>query len=107
MKFSKIYLKIGISDTQSFQSSGKFTCTEPGLYYISAYIRVSRRNSSFEMRKNNNIISQSATNDISGRYSTTSIFALTELNVQDTVYITVSGFTIEGQYSCMTIVKIK
>ncbi|XP_071135088.1 uncharacterized protein [Mytilus edulis] len=41
VKFSKIYLKIGISDTQSFQSSGKFTCTEPGLYYISAYIRVS------------------------------------------------------------------
>lgn len=45
--FSYVQTQIGINNIAVFKSNVKFVCEIPGLYYISAYIRTSTKNSAF------------------------------------------------------------
>ena len=109
VKFTDIMTSAGITNTASFKSSGKFICEKPGLYYISGYIRSNTNSHAFFLKKNNEVVSRSATTSwpSSVGYSTSSINAVVEVEVNDTVYIETRGDIYVSSYSCLTIVKIK
>lgn len=106
VKFSTVYLNVGIKDIATFKSSGKFICEYPGLYYIASHLRKTSGNYEFKLKKNNDIIAYSAT-DNGNYYSTNPISAAVELQFNDTLYVQASSINIDGLYSCMSIVKIK
>lgn len=105
MKFPTVISKIGITNINTFSSSGKFVCEIAGLYYISAQIYTNSEGYGFEIRKNSNSVVLSATGQ-GGSWSLNPIFTVVELQVKDTLYMR-TGAYISSPYSCMSIVKLK
>ncbi|VDI63151.1 Hypothetical predicted protein [Mytilus galloprovincialis] len=101
--FSNVQTQIGIHNSAAFKSNGKFVCEIPSLYYISAYIRTSTKNSAFYLYKNNKQISRSASG--SGTYTDVPISAVVELQTNDKLYVQVYH-SVFATNSCVTIAKI-
>lgn len=110
VKFAKIYTSVGITNQSSFQSTGKFVCDAPGLYYISSHIRTNVQAFAFTLMKNNEVMAPSATTIWPGNpsYSTGVITAAVEAKRNDELYINIAGsLCVQGYYSCLTVIKVK
>lgn len=109
-KFQNILTNTGINDSVSFKSTGKFVCEFPGLYFISSYIRTRRDDGVLYLKKNDRRISNSAVTDWPGSAgrSTTSISAVVDCHKNDELYLYIPSYiSIEGTYSCFTVIRIK
>lgn len=110
VKFAKIYTSVGITNQSSFQSTGKFVCDAPGLYYISSHIRTNVQSFGFTLMKNNEVMALSATTIWPGNpsYSTGVITAAVEAQRNDELYINIAGSRfVQSSYSCLTVIKVK
>ncbi|VDI53835.1 Hypothetical predicted protein [Mytilus galloprovincialis] len=87
--FPNIYTSVGINNQTAFQTTGKFVCDVPGLYYISSYIRTSENGFEYYLMKNDVLISKSATTTWPGQtsYSTSVITAAVVVQRNDELYI--------------------
>lgn len=105
IRFTNVRLEIGINNIPTFNSSGKFVCEIPGLYFISVHINTNSLSYGFHVKKNTDYISYSMT-DADSSYSTNPVSAVVELRVNDTLYVYITAY-IHHTYSCMSIVKVK
>lgn len=99
-------LLVGIMNIDTFQSSGKLVCGIPGLYYISAHIFTTAQVKAFYVMKNGITIANSIS-DSDSSYSTNPIPAVVELQLKDTLNMYTNLLSIQGKYSCLSIMKIK
>lgn len=109
VKFPNILTSTGISDITSFKSTGKFVCEFPGLYFISSYIRTNDVSRTYYLKKNGDTISYSATTawPSSTGSTTTGISAAVDCQQNDELYLLFSSsITIQGTWSCFTVLKI-
>ena len=110
-KFSDTQTVYGISDINGFRTSGKFVCEVPGVYLFSVHIMSQSNAASYQMLKNNMILSNVYvihTTDTGLHYNTGTGVMAVQLNVGDTLYVKASSnMYIYGSYSCMTIIKIR
>lgn len=112
VKFPHILTSTGINDISSFKTTGKFVCEFPGLYFIFSYIRTKDDGNAYYLKKNGDIISNSATtNWPSGTgttLATTGISAAVDCQKNDELYLFLSApIYIDSTWSCFTILKIK
>lgn len=113
IKFDTIKSVYGISNVDSFKSSGIFKCEISGLYFITATTLSTSSYAEFSIYVNGQrlerILFQVARPDIGDYQSGTGILAI-KLSVGDTVMIkTGTGMYVYGQenLSCVTIIKLK
>ena len=111
-KFPATKTVYGISDINGFRTSGKFVCEVPGVYLFSVHIMSQSNDASYQMYKNNMILSYVYviyTSQPSGsHYNTGTGVMAVQLNVGDTLYVKAyRNMHIVKSWSCMTIIKIR
>jgi hypothetical protein len=110
-KFPATKTVYGISDIHGFRTSGQFVCEVPGVYLFSVHILSESVDASYQMLKNNMVLSNVYvfyTDDTASSYNTGTGVMAVQLNVGDTLYVKVdSNMYIQSSYSCMTIIKIR
>jgi len=103
--------KYGFGDQYSLEHSGKFVCTDTGLYLIVVNIMSKGSDSSFYIRRNEHdltitqISSKHSDNDINMWHSGTGSIVI-KLLQHDVIYVlTTRVNNTHGEYSCLTIVR--
>ncbi|CAG2198864.1 unnamed protein product [Mytilus edulis] len=107
VKFPNIHSKVGISNAgvTAFQSTGKFICETTGLYFISAELRTNCNSCSYHLKKNDDIIAFGAS-AASPHMATNTISLVVEAQANDKLFV-YAGVTVNADYSCLTVIKIK
>lgn len=108
MMIKNVKVHVGINSLASIQSSGIFTCENPGLYLVDASIVNKAGGSTFSIRKNRSVVIQSYGSLHDQTYESASLVAAVELNIGDTIDIHADNSVyLRSLGSCVTIVKIR
>lgn len=108
MMIKNVKVHVGINSLASIQSSGIFTCENPGLYLVDASIVNKAGGSTFSIRKNRSVVIQSYGSLHDQTYESASLVAAVELNIGDTIDIhDDNSVYLRSLGSCVTIVKIR
>ena len=106
IQFTDVKIANGIHNTDLIRTSGIFTCENPGLYLISAYLLTDAKEGFYNMKKNNITIAGGWSSQ-TGWYQTTSMTVIEQLTVNDTISVH-ARMNVDGGYaSCLTILQIQ
>ncbi|CAC5416998.1 unnamed protein product [Mytilus coruscus] len=100
----------GISNIETFQTTGKFTCETPGFYMLSVFITSSTTDVRYKLMRNYEVISRVYmivnTKEMHD-FRTGSATVTVKLAVDDTLYVKSSNLNVRpSSESCLTIVKV-
>jgi hypothetical protein len=87
IKFTDVKIADGIHNTDSIETSGIFTCENPGLYLISVYITTNIKYGRYAVYKNTVQIAAGCSS-LAGFFETTSVTVIEHLTVNDTISVT-------------------
>lgn len=99
--------QVGIDNLSTFTSTGKFTCTKPGLYLVSIWVLTPGQNKHghINILRNDNILVQTYI-DNAAHYDTGTATAVVELQLSDKVWVRYDNGRVDYFGTCMAIVKL-
>lgn len=105
--FDDVKTQVGIDNLSTFISTGKFTCTKPGLYLVSIWVLTpgQNKNGMIYIYRNNKILTKTYINN-SAHYDTGTATAVIELQLGDKVLVRYDNGRVDNLGTCMTIVKL-
>lgn len=105
--FNGVKTKVGIDNLSTFTSTGKFTCTKPGLYLVSIWVLTKGQNNpgTVFIYRNDKYLTKTYISTTT-HYDTGTATAAVELQLNDKVWVRYDNGRVDSYGTCMTIVKL-
>lgn len=105
--FNVVKTQVGIDNLSTFTSTGKFTCTKPGLYLVSIWVLTpgQSKRGHVNILRNNKVLAPAFIYN-TAHYDTGTATAVVELHLGDKVWVRYDNGAVDSYGTCMTIVKL-
>lgn len=105
LKFSDVKFSVGLSDLETYKSTGKFDCEMSGIYLVSASVIGKTKSTNLYINLNGNRISYTRVSETTWQTGTATLAV--KLLTNDKLWIEVGSMTLSGgKYAVFSIIKV-